>query len=286
MNQQTSDPTVLRYTAFASDPAGGNPAGVVICADLLPDAEMQRTAAEVGYSETAFIAPSQGDADYDIRYFSPEREVPFCGHATIATAVALAEQNPALTGLVLATRTEQVPLAMATRGGVVTATLSSPPASHVAVAVDDLDEALGTFGWDREILDTDLSPVVASAGAHHLVLPVATRALLGSMTYDFDALRALMLRRDWTTVAVLWRETSTLVHARNPFPVGGVTEDPATGAAAAAVGGYLRDRGALPSPGRLTIVQGEDMGRPSQLTVEVRPGTSRVDVSGTAVRLA
>jgi PhzF family phenazine biosynthesis protein len=82
---------------------------------------------------------------------------------------------------------------------------------------------------------------------------------------------------------VLWRESSIRFHARNAFAVGGVVEDPATGAAAAAFGGYLRDAGFLAPPARLTILQGEDLGRPSALVVDVPADRPGIDVSGSAV---
>ena len=85
---------ILRYTAFTDTPEGGNPAGVVLDASELSDAEMQQIAADVGYSESAFVT-TRDDGSYDVRYFSPAMEVPFCGHATIATAVALAERDGA-----------------------------------------------------------------------------------------------------------------------------------------------------------------------------------------------
>jgi len=85
---------VLRYAAFTTDPAGGNPAGVVLDAAGLDAGAMQALAAEVGYSETAFVTYA-GGGTYDVRYFAPASEVPFCGHATIATAVALAERGAA-----------------------------------------------------------------------------------------------------------------------------------------------------------------------------------------------
>src|SRR6266545_5638303 len=83
--------TVLRYAAFTTDPAGGNPAGVVLDASGLDDETMQAIAADVGYSETAFVTEEAGGVR-PVRYFSPKAEVPFCGHATVATAVALAER--------------------------------------------------------------------------------------------------------------------------------------------------------------------------------------------------
>ena len=82
---------ILRYAAFSSDPAGGNPAGVVLDAGDLDDADMQRIAADVGFSETAFLTPT-GPTTARVRYFAPIAEVPFCGHATIASAVARAER--------------------------------------------------------------------------------------------------------------------------------------------------------------------------------------------------
>src|SRR3954451_16259494 len=85
--------SVLRYTAFSDDPAGGNPAGVVLDASDLDDAAMLALAGEVGYSETAFVTGDRGAGALDIRYFSPQAEVPFCGHATIATGVAWGERH-------------------------------------------------------------------------------------------------------------------------------------------------------------------------------------------------
>jgi PhzF family phenazine biosynthesis protein len=92
-----------------------------------------------------------------------------------------------------------------------------------------------------------------------------------------------MARRGWTTVHLVWRETGTVFHARDPFPPGGVVEDPATGAAAAAFGAYLRSLELVMPPVRVTIHQGHDMGRPSRLLVDVPPGNrSGIKVSGTA----
>src|SRR4051794_40405073 len=99
--------SVERYAAFSDDPAGGNPAGVVRDASGLDDAAMLRIAAEVGYSETAFVTEDRGGGHYRVRYFSPLAEVPFCGHATVATAVALGPGEH-----VFATNAGDVPVAV------------------------------------------------------------------------------------------------------------------------------------------------------------------------------
>jgi PhzF family phenazine biosynthesis protein len=156
---------------------------------------------------------------------------------------------------------------------------------HVDDAADeDVAEALAALGWQPAELDLALPPRVAYAGARHLVLAAATRERLAELDYDFARLRALMTARDWVTVALVFRRDQTTFDARNPFPTGGIIEDPATGAAAAAFGAYLRALGAIEPPARLTIHQGDDLGRPSLLIVDVPAGTGTgILVSGRAV---
>jgi PhzF family phenazine biosynthesis protein len=276
---------VLRYTAFSDDPAGGNPAGVVLDASGLTAAQMQGVAAEVGYSETAFLVGGSG-ANREIRYFSALAEVSFCGHATIATAVAHAEAH-GLGDLHFATMSGQVDVSTrANSDGTITATLTSVAPRTEPLADGDLDRLLTALRWSAGDLDPALPPLAGYAGAWHPVIAAGSRARLADLDYDFPALGALMAERDWTTVQLVWRESADVFHVRDPFPPGGVVEDPATGAAAAALGGYLRDVGLVTLPASVTLHQGDDMRRPSLLTVTVpaEPG-SGIKVTGTAVRL-
>ncbi|MDX6732220.1 MAG: hypothetical protein QOC54_2168 [Baekduia sp.] len=279
------EPEILRLAAFTDVPEGGNPAGVVLDASMLDAAAMQAIAADVGYSETAFLTGGTGGA-YDVRYFSPAAEVPFCGHATIATAVALAQRDGA-GDVVLRTQAGPVAVRTATdASGATTATLTSVHPDVLAIDDADVDVALAALRWTRDDLDPALPPRIAYAGARHLVLAAATRERLAELDYDFAALETYMSARDLTTVDLVWREDATTFHARNPFPVGGVVEDPATGAAAAAFGAYLRELGAVQPPVRITVHQGDDMGRPSRLLVDLDPGQAAVQVTGGAVRIA
>ncbi|TCO48497.1 PhzF family phenazine biosynthesis protein [Kribbella antiqua] len=236
---------------------------------------MQAIAAEVGYSETAFLT-----GDETIRYFSPKAEVPFCGHATVATAVALAERNgPG--SMTFSTASGPVPVSVEKSADGLRATLTS--VEPYVEAVSDVAEALDILGWRADELDPALPPYIAYGGARHLVLSASTRQRLAELEYDFDRLLGYMLERDLTTVQLVWRESAHTFHVRDPFPVGGVVEDPATGAAAAAFGAYLRELGLVQPPAVLTLYQGQDMGRPSEIQVELRPDDTRVRVSGTAV---
>jgi PhzF family phenazine biosynthesis protein len=272
----------LRYSAFTDDPSGGNPAGVVLDAGGLDDDSMLAIAAELGYSESAFVLPRSGN-DYGIRFFSPLAEVAFCGHATIATGVAIAERNgPGR--IVFHTSEGEVPVDTSIEAGGVTATLTS-----VAPYVEDapatlLEPALHALGYAPEDLDARLPPKVAYAGVRHLIIGVATRERLARLEYDFEGLQRLMLNHDLTTVDLVHREDATTFHSRNPFPVGGVVEDPATGAAAAALGAYLRELGLITPPATVTIHQGVDMGRPSLLIVEIGD-EPQLRVTGRAVQM-
>jgi PhzF family phenazine biosynthesis protein len=273
----------LRYSAFTDDPSGGNPAGVLLDAGGLDDDGMLAIAAELGYSESAFVRPRSGN-EYDIRFFSPLAEVAFCGHATIATGVAIAERSgPGR--IVFHTRNGEVPVDTSVEAAGVTATLTSV-APHVEDAPDALlHAALRALHWSQDELDPTLPPKVSYAGARHLMLAARTRERLADLDYDFEALKATMQEHDLITVDLVHRQDATTFHARNPFPVGGVVEDPATGAAAAAFGAYLRDQGRITPPATITVHQGVDMGRPSLLTIDVDAGTPELRVSGRAVAM-
>lgn len=272
---------VLRYAAFTDQGGGGNPAGVLLAAGGLEDNARLAVAAQVGYSETAFVEAEGDNGHYRVRYFSPQAEVAFCGHATIAAAVALAERDgPGL----LQFSTLAGPIAVqtsATPSGA-TATLTSVPTRTRPAEAEELDAALAALRWHRGDLDSRYPVHVAYAGNEHLVLAVRERTRLAALDYDFPALEALMAQRGWTTVHLVWAESGTVFHARDPFPPGGVVEDPATGAAAAAFGGYLRTLGLVDLPARITILQGADMGRPSRLLIDLSAGDDRVRVTGTA----
>lgn len=280
---------LYRLAAFTRSPHGGNPAGVWVGPELPDAAIMQRVAKEVGYSETVFLG-LDGPAAIPTRYFSPEVEVPFCGHATIAAGCTLGQLRGA-GQYVLQTQAGDVPVRVDCADGIWTATLTSVTPRHEPPG-SELEAVLGALAWDVSELDDTIPPARAYAGAWHLVIAVRSAERLANMHYDFDRMKQIMLDAGLTTLQLIWRERPAreglererpdLFHARNPFPVGGVVEDPATGAAAAALGGYLRDSGRLTTPAYFLIRQGEAMGRPSLIHVRV-PETGGVEVTGTAI---
>jgi PhzF family phenazine biosynthesis protein len=274
---------VLRYAAFTDSGHGGNPAGVVLDAAGLGEKEMLGIAAEIGFSETAFVVgPAPGG--WRVRYFSPRAEVDFCGHATIATAVALADRDGPGEVTMATAAGPVVVTSRATHDGT-TATLVSVPPRTTPADPDVVGRALDALRWRADELDPAYPVHVAFAGVNHLVVPAGSRERLAALDYDYPALERLMAAEGWTTVHLFWREDATTYHVRNPFPPGGVVEDPATGAAAAAFGGYLRALGIVDPPATLTLLQGHDMGAPSRLLVDVAEGTGGVAVTGRATRM-
>jgi len=271
--------TLLRIAAFSDGDRGGNPAGVLI-ADAHPTAdEMRRIAAEVGYSETAFAMP-QGDA-WRVRFFSPESEVPFCGHATIALGAALAMTHG--NGVYrLHLNSADITVTGECNGEQITAALQSPPTHSEPMSAALLAEVLELFGYTDDDLNTGIPPARVHGGADHLALCLNSRAALAAMQYELNAGRELMNREKLITILFAYAETPRRFHTRNPFASGGVYEDPATGAATAAFAGYLRDFD-WPHQGSIEIVQGEDMGMPSRLWADIppEPGSS-IRVAGTA----
>jgi len=277
ISQASHDPIVERLAAFSHGEHGGNPAGVVISEALPPPDEMQAIAKDVGYSETAFAA--KVDDSWRVRYFAPEIEVPFCGHATIALGAALATRHGNRT-FHLHLNEANITVEGHRTDDELSATLLSPPTRSMSAAPHLIKETLELFGYRQADLDRRLPPAIAEAGARHLVIALSERRSLAGMRYDFAQGRSLMLENGFATISLVVADGDRRFHSRNPFAAGGIYEDPATGAAAAALAGYLRDV-RWPHGGSIEIAQGDDMGVPCRLFAEIsdQPGEG-IRVSG------
>ena len=279
----TTSVRVERYSAFSDDPDGGNPAGVVLDASQLSAAQMQRIAADIGYSETAFVTgPVSTEGPIPVRYFAPEGEVDFCGHATIATAVAIGATfgQGAYT---LRTNAGPVGIVARREGARAIGTLRSPGIDCFALEPELLSQLLAGLHWSIQDLDPDLPPAIGFGGVRHPVLVVGDLERLKTLSYDFEALQRLCREQNWVTLQLVASVGLGQWRARDPFPWGGVVEDPATGAAAAAFAGYLRSLGRAVSGDSFVITQGVEMGRPSRIEVELLDDAALV--SGAAARI-
>jgi trans-2,3-dihydro-3-hydroxyanthranilate isomerase len=278
----------LTADVFTDRPFGGNPLAVFPDGRGLSSDQMQRVARELNLSETVFVLPPDDPGhSRRLRIFTPGMEMPFAGHPTVGTALLLArlgeiEAPEGETRIVFEEGVGPVPVTLRSEGGVpVFAQLSvaqlpefGPPSPSAA----ELAEVLALDPGD--ILTGDDSPQTVSCGVPFLYIPLRNR----------DALSRARVRPDrWESLIADTWAPHLYVFAREPelrvrmfAPAMGIPEDPATGAAAAAFGGYLGMRaperdGTL----RWTIEQGVEMGRPSLLHLEV----DKKDGAITAVRV-
>ena len=269
---------IIRIAAFSYNNKGGNPAGVAICSEMPTEKEMLATAKQVGYSESAFL--TQVNDGWRIRYFAPEMEVPFCGHATIASGAVLGEHfGEGIYKLFINEGEITVSVSKSDKGNFV-ATLESPKTWSETAPKEYVETLLKEFNLTIADIDINYPVRFAFAGAKHLIVVLKDRKKLAEMSYHFERVKALMQQEGLVTIDLLWVESNQLFHSRNPFPIGGVYEDPATGAAAAALAGYLRDI-QWQGGNSFDILQGEDMGCPSCLSVQfTRNKGESIKVSG------
>ena len=272
---------VLRLASFPFEGAGGNPAGVVLNATGFDDSAMQAIALQVGYSETVFLT-DQNEKRSRVRYFSPEMEVDFCGHATVAAGVALGEvRGPG--EYVFETNTGEVLVRVSETALGLSAELTSKTGTVSPLASEELSRLLRVLGWQESELSKNFVPMIANAGNAHPVLVLNSVETLQKLAYDFEALKLLCRENKWPTIQLVAEESPGVWQSRNPFAFGGVYEDPATGSAALAFGVYLRESDKVHSGDSFVIKQGFDMGQPCLLNVFVGPDFS--SVSGTAIKI-
>ncbi|GAA4704850.1 PhzF family phenazine biosynthesis protein [Brevibacillus fulvus] len=284
--------TVYHVDAFTDQPFGGNPAGVVPDAGDLTEQEMQRIANELHLPESAFLLPSdRPDADFRVRYFTPQQEIDFCGHATLGSAWLLAsERNWAkrTERVVFSTNVGLVPIDWAkgeTRLSQVTMTQIGPKVAELAVARQELARMLGLSVDDLD----DRYPIrLASTGVWHLMVPVKSRQ---AIDHARPQLQELSLHNKQhgigtTHLFTFERGTDYDLYTRDFAPAVGIPEDPVTGAANGALAGYLVLEGLLEQTKRhqLRIAQGDAIHRPGRLNITITPGEEGpiIQVGGSA----
>ena len=170
----------LRIAAFSYNNQGGNPAGVVIGSKMPTENEMLQTAKQIGYSETAFL--KQVKDGWRIRYFAPEMEVAFCGHATIASGAALGERFGAGTYRLFLNQGEIGVTASKSPTGASIATLQSPETWSEPAPPEYVSKILNEFNWSSEDLDANYPVRFAFAGVKHLILVLKDRKTLADMS--------------------------------------------------------------------------------------------------------
>lgn len=275
--------SVQLVKAFTTDKSQGNPAGVVLNADELSDKQMLRIAAELGFSESAFVQYST-KADFRVRFFSVKQEVDFCGHATIATFHALIEQ-----GKIVLDGKDQTTLKQETKAGIL------PVVCHQdnKIVMGQNDPVFGSIESDKSVIAAllNIEPVsladtpiqVVSTGTPKLMIPIASLESVRSIQPDFSGIseycRAHNIKGFYPFTTKTLRDSSDL-YARQFNPLAGIDEDPITGIAAGALGCYADKYGLVKGKQQIIVEQGYDMNMGGEMYVDVSDG---VMVGGYAV---
>lgn len=267
------------YDVFADQAFGGNQLAVIPDATALPEDDLQKIAREFNFSETTFVFPPEDKAHAaKVRIFTPTMEVPFAGHPTIGTAVALSDLGHA----------ENMILELGV--GPIPCTAKDGSASFVTktpleiIAMPDVALVASCLGLD--VADIDMSshtPTLASVGLPFTITELKTRDALSRIQTDIGAFRkgaeAFPSSLDFAQFAYV-RDGDT-VNARMFAPLDEIPEDPATGSACAALGAFLTDL--TGENFDLTVWQGVDMGRPSQ--IGLKTDGPAVTISGAAKKI-
>lgn len=284
--------------AFSDELFGGNPAGVVILEknDDFPDDEtMRKTAAELRYSETAFVKQLD-EKRFITRYFTPAAEVDLCGHATVGTFYALFERGIIKPGQTYINETLAGNLEILVGKDSVLMDMAEPKIIGEIKERKALEKLYGIMGLSCENQgfyqpDKDIYfiPKIVSTGLPDIMMPVRDEAELEKISPDFGALSKLSEKYAVTGVhAFTCNSADGNIHARNFAPLYEIDEEAATGTSNGALTYYLYDYGLIKQDEINIVIQGEKMGRSSKIStvISVENGKIQIKVGGAAVTLA
>jgi len=285
---------VHQVDAFTDQLFGGNPAGIVTNADILADEEMQKIAREMNLSETAFVlAPSSEEADTRLRFFTPNEEVRFCGHATVGALFQLATLNrfnlgePGDNHVRVETKAGILPMTVSNRHGRSEITFMAPKLDITPYRLQSADFA-EAFGVPAALIETD-GTILLDKNLNYVYVPATSLALLGEQAFDFGRIRDQFGEEKIVVFCFFSKETvdaTADLHARGLAPNVGVDEDPFTGSMQAGLM-YAAQHNGYVYPGKSSIVteQGHYIGRPgsAQVNWDNRAGCFSVTAGAKAV---
>ena len=255
---------------FSNKLFGGNPLAVFLNGEDFAEYQLQQVAKEMNLSETTFISPpSHPDADFDVRIFTPGKEIPFAGHPTLGTAFVLKHA-----GLIPSTKNH---LLLNFKSGLVSVYLQDDgiilmktPKGKILKTFSNNKEVAESLGLKVNNIDPDLPIQTVTTGFPALLVPITTLESIKEMVVDLVLLKPLLEQEKIDMVYPFTRQTfdqENSIHARGFAPFIGIPEDPGTGSVASALGFYLHEKN--PKEKDFRIEQGYEIKRPSNIFVEI-----------------
>ena len=255
---------------FSNELFGGNPLAVFLRGKDFKETQLQQVAREMNLSETTFIfPPSNPQADFDIRIFTPEKEIPFAGHPTLGTAYVLSH-----TGLVSSTKKD---LILNFKAGLIPVTLEEndrifmiQSSAKILQTFPDMERVAFCLGLNVNNIKSDLPIQSVSTGFPVLIVPINSLRAIQRIILNLPLLKELLEEVEVEMIYPFTRETvnpGNSVHARGFAPFIGIPEDPATGSAAGALGYYLNDKNLEEK--EFLIEQGFEIKRSGNISVKI-----------------
>ncbi len=280
--------TVCKVNAFSESSQGGNPAGVVVDSPMLSDEQMKQVTKKLSVSETAFVFPSNV-ADCKVRFFSPSVEVDLCGHATIATFFTLASRGRLSKKTAVFTQETKAGIlsvsVFRSGDGLVDRVMMTQARPIYKNIYFDISLIADSLQIDVRDIDDTLPKQSVSTGLFTLPVCIKSLDLLRNMKPDYRKVADVCRKIQVGSFHVFSFETidpQSVYHARNFAPLYGIQEDPVTGTANGAVCSYLA-KNHLIKKNKVICEQGDSIGRPGRVFVEIRDDEVKVGGKATIV---
>lgn len=251
--------------AFSEKPFGGNTAGIIIY-DNLDEKNMQSIAAELRFSETAFIKKVDRET-FDIRFFTPIAEVSLCGHGTIASFGALVHSKHIASEGIYNMNTQSGMLQVFVKNDFIMMKQATPKVGSIIEAINGLADALNISRDDIGDNNYSLKPQIISTGLFDILLPVKSKEILNNITPDNALLSKLSSNYQVVGIHAFTLDAEPYIAScRNFAPLYGINEEAATGTSTGALTYYLYLNNIIKDVNKdYTFIQGKKMNRPSKI---------------------
>ena len=262
--------TFYQLDVFSNELFGGNPLAVFLKGEIFTEDQLQKVAREMNLSETTFVfPPSHPDANFDVRIFTPGKEIPFAGHPTLGTAFVIK-----YAGLISNTKNN---LILNFKAGLISVHLQEDgiilmktPAGKILQTFSNTKEVADTLGLKPHNIEPNLPIQTVTTGFPALLVPINSLGAMKEILLDLVLLEPVLKEAKVDMIYPFTRQTfeeKNSIHARGFAPFIGIPEDPGTGSVASALGYYLNEK--YPEENRIIIEQGYEMERPSNIFVKI-----------------